>query len=81
MFKPMVFDWEYIKGYVWPVKSVDMTDLRTVPYHIAVMGLAVVLLEDKIISNSLIDCQDMRVKDFIHMASAKLCPEIYVYAK
>ena len=47
--------------------SVDMIDLQTVPCHIAGMGLGIVLLEDKIVSNSLIDRQDMRVTNFIHM--------------
>ena len=47
-----------------------MTDLKTVPCHIAGMGLSIVLLEDEIVSNSLINRQDMRVKDFIHMVLA-----------
>ena len=58
-----------------------MTGLQTVPCHIAGMGLGIVFLEEKIVSNSLIDRQDMRVKDFIHMALAYKCAPKYMYAK
>ena len=58
-----------------------MTDLQTVPCHIAGMGLGIVLLEDQIVSNSLINQQDMQVKDFIHMALAYKCTPKYAYAK
>ena len=44
-----------------------MTGLKTVPCHIAGMGLVIVSLEDEIVSTSLINRPDMRVKDFIHM--------------
>ena len=47
--------------------SIDMTGLKTVTCHIAGMGLVIVLLEDEIVSNSLINREDMWVKDFIHM--------------
>ena len=36
----------------WPVLSVDMTGLQTVPCHIPGMGSAIFLLEEKIVSNS-----------------------------
>ena len=36
----------------WPVLSVDMTGLQTVPCHIPEMGSAIFLLEEKIVSNS-----------------------------
>ena len=36
-----------------------MTGLKTVPCQIAGMGLVIVLLEDEIVSNSLINRQDM----------------------
>ena len=39
-----------------------------------------VLLEDKIVLNAL-ENQDMRVKDFIHMALAYKCAPKYMYAK
>ena len=62
--------------------SVKMTDLQTIPCHIAGVVLGIVLLEDKSVmfehslshlflnvlySNNLIDRQDMLVKDIIHM--------------
>ena len=58
-----------------------MTSLQTVPCNIAGMWSSIVLLEEKIVSNSLIDWQDMRVKDFIHMALAFKCAPKYIYAK
>ena len=61
--------------------SDDMTGLQRVPGHIAGMGLGIVLLEDIIVSNSLIDRQNMRVKDFIHMALAYKCAPKYMNAK
>ena len=42
-----------------------MTGLQTVPCHIADMVSGIVLLDEKIVSNSLRDRQDMPVKDFI----------------
>ena len=50
-----------------PVKGYDMTSLQTVPCHIAGM-LAFVLLEEKMVSNSLIDLQNLLVKALIHIA-------------
>ena len=47
----------------------DMTSLQTVPCHIAGM-LELILLKEKIVSNSLIILQDMWVKDFIYIALA-----------
>ena len=47
-----------------PVKGYEMTSLQTVPCHIAGMGGSV-LLEEKCVSNSPIDWQDIWVKDFI----------------
>ena len=47
-----------------------MTGLQTVPYRIAGMGLNIVLLEEKIVSNSPTDRQGMRIKDFTHRALA-----------
>ena len=58
-----------------------MTALQTVPWHIAGMGLGIVLLEDKIVSHSLIDWQDMRVKDFIQMTLSYKCAPKYKHAK
>ena len=55
-----------------------MTCLQTIPSLIAGIGLGVVLLEDKIVFNSLIDRQDMRVKGFIHMALAYKCALKYI---
>ena len=40
----------------------DMASLKTIPYHIAV------LLEERNVSNSLINLQDMWVKDVIYIA-------------
>ena len=45
-------------------RGYDMTSLQTVPCHIA--GI----LEENIVSNSLINLQDMWVKDFIYIALA-----------
>ena len=39
------------------------------------------VLEENIVSNSLIDWQDMRVKDFIHIALAYKWASSYMYAK
>ena len=39
-----------------------MATLQTVPYHIAGMGSGMVLLEEKIVSNSPRDRQDIWVK-------------------
>ena len=50
-------------------RGYDMTSLQTVPCHI-VGVLALSLAKEKIVSNSLIDLQDMWVKDFIHIAVA-----------
>ena len=50
-----------------------MTGLQTVPCHIADMVSGIVLLEEKIVSNSLRDRQDMPVKDFIHIALGRKC--------
>ena len=44
-----------------------MTGLKTVTCQIAGMGLVIVSLEDEIVSTSLINRSDMRVKVFIHM--------------
>ena len=45
----------------------DMTSLQTVPCHTAGM-LELILLKEKIVSNSLIIWQDMWDKDFIYIA-------------
>ena len=58
-----------------------MTGLQTVPCHIAGMGLDIVLLEDKIVSYSLIERQDMRLRDFIHMVLTYKSVPKYMYAK
>ena len=50
-----------------------MTGLLTVPCHIADMVLDIVLLEEKIVSNSRKDRQDIPVKDFIHIALGGKC--------
>ena len=41
----------------------------------------IVLLEENIVLNSLIDQQDMQVKDFTHIALTCKCAENYIYAK
>ena len=48
----------------------DMTSLQTVSCHIASMVVLIDLLEEKIVSNSLIDSQDWWVKHFIYIALA-----------
>ena len=58
-----------------------MTGLQTVPCYIAGMGLCIVSLEDKIVFDSLIGRQDMRVKDVNHMTLACKCAPKYMYAK
>ena len=50
--------------------------LQTVPCYIAGMGLGIVLLEEKIISKSLRDRQDIWVKKIIHIALACKCTKI-----
>ena len=44
-------------------------------------GVGIVLLEGNIVSNSLIDLQDVRVKSFIHIALVCKCAPKYMYAK
>ena len=58
-----------------------MTGLQTVPCHIAGMGRGIALLEEKIVSNRLIDQYDRRWKDFIHIVLACKCALKYMYAK
>ena len=53
-----------------------MTSLQSVPCHNAGMGSGIVLLEEKIVSNSPVDRQDMWIKDFIHIALACKCAQI-----
>ena len=52
-----------------PVKGYDKASLQTVPCHIAGM-LALSCWKKKNVSNSLINFQDMWVKDFMHIALA-----------
>ena len=54
-----------------------MTNLQTVPCHIAGMGSGIVLLDEKIVSNCTRDRQDMWVKDFIHIALDCKCAPNY----
>ena len=61
--------------------SDDITDLQTVPCHIAGMGLHIVLLEDKIVCYSRIERQGMRLRDFIHMALTYKSVPKSMYAK
>ena len=53
-------DWD-LKGQS---RGYDMASLQTVPCHIA----DIVLLEERNVSNSLLNLQDMWVKDFIYTA-------------
>ena len=58
-----------------------MTGLQTVPCHIVGMGLGIVYLVDKIASNSLLDRQDVQMKDNTHKIFACECVPKYMYAK
>ena len=51
-------------------RGYDMTSLQTIPCHIADLHAGIVLLEEKIVSNSPINLQDMWVNDFINIVLA-----------
>ena len=51
-------------------RGYGMTSLQTVPCHIAGRYAGIVLLEEKIVSNSLINLQEMWVKEFIYIMLA-----------
>ena len=72
---------EYLRGVRLGIYQKIWMASPTVPCHIAGMGLDIVLLEDKIVSNSLIERQDMRLRDFIHMVLVCRCAPKYMYAK
>ena len=50
------------------LRGYDMTSLQTVPSYCRYAGI--VLLEEKLVSNSVINLQDKWVKEFIYIALA-----------
>ena len=74
---PEQANWRWI--VIWKAsQGGDMSSLQTVPCPIAYRYGGIVSLEEKIVSNSPIDWQDMWAKDFIDIVLACKCDLNYM---